>query len=177
MLTGAAHMLSKEAWYALLIGLVLGQILSIPFGLATGLLFPKVQQWVDARGKARVLAKSKRMRADYEEALYFVTNPHRMTHYFLNRGVELLRWCVLLFLAVGGLAYAPFKVDRGIWGTTSALIWAGGILFFIIAFSQQVNELHEIYYRVEFWGEYRQKVLQALPDLAACGKTRLEAMA
>jgi uncharacterized membrane protein YbaN (DUF454 family) len=40
-----------------------------------------------------------------------------------------------------------------------------GLLLSVIFFSQEVNRLHAIYYRVEFFGEYREKVLKALPDL------------
>jgi hypothetical protein len=43
------------------------------------------------------------------------------------------------------------------------------IVYMILVISQSVNELHEIYYRVEFWGEYKKKVALELPDVATSG--------
>jgi len=160
------HMLSKEMWYGVVIGAIAGAILSIPFQLATGLLFPSVQGWFDARLKARAFAKSKRMRKEYEEARYFVTYPDKMTHYFLNRGLEVLRLSVFLLVAFFGLNYVPSKPLPGIW---EVMPLGAAIVYMILVISQSVNELHEIYYRVEFWGEYKKKVALELPDVATSG--------
>jgi Ca2+/Na+ antiporter len=163
-------MISREMWYGIAIGTVLTAILSIPLQLATGLLFPSVQRWFDARMKARAFAKSKRMRKEYEEALYFVTYPHRMTHYFLNRSIEVLRLGIFLFIAMLSLIYGPFKTQPGVWSTITWLTAIGVYMFLILVISQSVNQLHEIYYRVEFWGEYKKKVLLELPDVENKGQ-------
>lgn len=159
-------MLSKEMWYGVVIGAIAGGILSIPLQLATGLLFPGVQRWFDARLKARAFEKSKRMRKEYEEALYFVTYPDKMTHYFLNRGLELLRLSVFLLMVFIALTYAPTKPLPGIWEVIPP---GAAMLYLVIVISQSVNRLHEIYYRVEFWGEYEKKVALELPDVDTSG--------
>jgi hypothetical protein len=155
-------MLSKEMWYGVVIGAIAGGILSIPLQLATGLLFPGVQRWFDARLKARAFEKSKRMRKEYEEALYFVTYPDRMTHYFLNRGLEVLRLGVFFLMVFIGFICVPTKPLPGIWEVIPCGVL---ILYVIIVINQSVNQLHEIYYRVEFWGEYKKKVALELPNV------------
>ena len=60
------RIVSKEAWYAAVIGAIFGGIISIPLQIGTGLLFPRVQRWFDARTKAKAFAKSKRMQKDFE---------------------------------------------------------------------------------------------------------------
>jgi hypothetical protein len=157
--------LSREAWYTLVIGLILGGILSIPLGLATGLMFPTVQRWIDVRMKARAFAKSKRMRKEYEEALYFHTYPHKMTHYFLNRGIELLRFGLILLIVMWSVIYGGFRTEPQTWNVFAWLAATGVSLFLVLMVSQAVNGLHDIYFRVEFWGEYKKKVVLELPDV------------
>jgi len=166
-----SHMLSKEAWYTLIIGAILGGIVSIPFTFAAGFLFPRVQQWFDAMAKCRAFAKSAKMRKEYEEAYYFVTYPHKMTHYFINRGLEVLRLSLFAILAAGWFAVTPMKTGPG---TPSLLTWIPpifGFAFILWVISQSVNELHEIYYRVEFWGEYKNKVALDLPEIVDHGES------
>jgi hypothetical protein len=159
-------MLSSKEWYVLVIGIILGQILGIPFQLGTGLLSPSVQRWVEARRKAHAFAKSKRTRKQYEEALYFVTNPHKMTHYFLNRNAEVLRLGIFLFIALLGMTYNPFKDMSTAWRAAAWFSVAACYLFLLQVISQTVNRLHQIYYRVEFWNEYKKEVALQLPDVA-----------
>jgi hypothetical protein len=161
------HVLSREAWYAALVGAILGGILSIPLQLGTGLLFPSVQRWFDARAKQRAFAKSAKTRKQYEEAYYFVTYPHKMTHYFLNRGLELFRLSILAIIGWGGFLWSPIKIAPGILGSVSWLIGFGGLFFLLVIIFQSVNDLHAIYYRVEFWGDYKKKVALELPDVVA----------
>lgn len=142
----------------------LGTLLSIPIGVGTGLAIAPVQRWLDSYGKYRSLGRTKRMRADYEEAHYFFTYPHRMTHYFLNRAIELLRWTMFVGLGFGGVMLMKPTPLTG-WTQYFQWLLPFGLLLSVVFFSQEVNRLHAIYYRVEFFGEYREKVLKALPDL------------
>jgi hypothetical protein len=153
-----------------MVGVILGGLLSIPLQIGTALLFPRVQRWLDDRGKTRAFKKSNEMRKQYEEAYYFFTYPHRMTQYFLNRGLELLRLSVFFVLTIAWFVLTPVPGTRGVWSMLSALIPSGVTLFLIFTISQSVNNLHEIYYRVEFWGEYKRKALVEMPELAEISK-------
>jgi hypothetical protein len=160
------RMISRETWYA--IGIT--GILTIPLNLATTFLFPRVQQWLDARSKARAFRKSNQMKKEYEEAYYFVLYPHRMTHYFLNRGIEIFRLGLFLLILTVLLIYGPpqptVKTQATTWlGLMEGISFAAVYMFLILVITQSVNKLHEIYYRVEFWGEYQKKVALDLPDI------------
>ena len=103
------------------------------------------------------------MRKEYEEALYFVTYPHKMTHYFLNRALEVIRLSLFLGLVIVGLNWTHPTTG---WGSLfGGITYVCALLFLIFEISGSVNRLHEIYYRVEFWGEYKKKVELALPDV------------
>ena len=162
-------MLSREAWVTLVIGLVAGGLLSIPIGLGTGLMFPSVQRWFDAKMKVRAFKKSSRTRKEYEEALYFVTYPHKMTHYFLNRGLELVRTALILLVLMGWAAVysggGGGSTQVGRWSFLAVLLAWFSNAFLIWVITQNVNRLHAIYLRVEFWGEYRKQVALELPDI------------
>lgn len=157
-------MVSRETWNGIVIGTVITIIVSIPVQLLTSLLFPGVQRWLDARSKARAFRKSDQMKKEYEQAYYFVLYPHRMTHYFLNRGLEIFRLAVflLIFVIVSPWLHSPTKWW---WGLLWTLSFGCVVFFIIIIITQTVNRLHEIYYRVEFWGEYQKKVALDLPDI------------
>jgi hypothetical protein len=155
-------MLSREAWYTLVIGVFLGALVSIPLQLATGLMFPSFQRWFEGKMKARAFKKSKRMRKEYEEALYFVTYPHKMTHYFLNRGVGFLQLLIFLVLGVLSLGHIPPTAWAPAWMGITTILLLFWMLFTII---QGINRLHAIYYRVEFWSEYKKEVERELPNI------------
>lgn len=151
--------ISRETWGLMVIAGFVGAALSVPFQLATGLMFPSVQRWFDARLKARAFAKSKRTRKEYDEARYFVMYPDKMTHYFLNRGLEVLRLSVFLLIVFIGMAYLPANT---LWNMIG---FGVPIIFLILTISQAVNQLHDIYLRVEFWDEYKKEVALELPDV------------
>jgi hypothetical protein len=156
--------LTRNELLYLIGGGILMRLFNLPFQLAGGLMLPSVQRWFEARLKKRAFAKSKRMRTQYEEALYFVTYPHRMTHYFLNRTVEIIR--LALFLGIFMLGIALMRPTTTGWvSVTQAIGFVCATFFLIWEISRSVNRLHDIYYRVEFWGEYRQKVLATIPDI------------
>ena len=156
--------MTRNELFYLIGGAILARLLNLPFQLSGGLMLPSVQRWFDARLKKRAFAKSKRMRKEYEEALYFVTYPHKMTQYFLNRALEIIRLSVFLGIFFVGITW--IRPTTGWVSTFEGITSACGLLFLIWEISGSVNRLHEIYYRVEFWGEYRKRVELELPDLA-----------
>jgi hypothetical protein len=159
----------RELVYGAAIGVILDRIVSG----GTGFLFPRVRRWGEERMKARAFKKSNRMRKEHEEAYYFLLYPHRMTHYSLNRGIELLRLGLfLLALIMFGLLYGSTPtlptatMPHAAWWGVATVITAMSIYAFLIyVITQSVNRLHDIYYRVEFWGEYQKKVAAELPDI------------
>jgi hypothetical protein len=78
----------------------------------------------------------------------------------------LLRFSVFLLMALIALNYVPKKPLPGLWEVIPS---GAAILYMVIVISQSVNQLHEIYYRVEFWGEYKKKVALELPDVDTNG--------
>jgi hypothetical protein len=149
--------LSSEFW--------MGILLSIPIGVGTGLSVAPIQRWLDSYGRHRSLSRTKRMRADYEEAHYFFTYHHRLTHYFLNRAIEILRQIMFVGIGFGyWMLVRPTPPLTG-WAHFSQWLITVGLVFSIVSLSQEVNRLHAIYYRAEFFGQYREKVLKVLPDL------------
>jgi hypothetical protein len=113
--------------------------------------------------KARAFAKSKRTRKEYEAARYFVTNPHKMTHYFLNRGIDLFLLAGLLLMTIFSTLYGP--VFTGVQQTIRIFLGFGVMLFLGFIILQAIQQLHSIYYRVEFWDEYKKQTLLDLPDV------------
>ena len=81
------------------------------------------------------------MRKQYKEALYFVTYPHKMTHYFLNRGVEILRLGIFSLISMLSFTYGHFKTTPGIWSTIGWLVAIASNVFLILVMSQAVNRL------------------------------------
>jgi hypothetical protein len=74
---------------------------------------------------------------------------------------------VLLVIGWGGFLWSPVKIAPGVLGTISWVIGFGGLVFLLFVISQAVNDLHAIYYRVEFWGDYKKKVALEIPDVVA----------
>jgi hypothetical protein len=66
----------------------IGALLSIPIGVGTSLLVPSIQRWLDARGNKKTLAETKRVRAEYEEVLYYQKNPIVFTQYLAQVAVK-----------------------------------------------------------------------------------------
>jgi hypothetical protein len=66
---------------------------------------------------------------------------------------------------VGWFASTPMKTGPGAASVFTWLFPVLGIVFLMFTISQSVNDLHAIYYRVEFWGEYKKKVALELPEI------------
>jgi hypothetical protein len=160
----------KQTWIILVIGAVLGAILSVPFQIVTGLMFPSIQRWTEARLKRLAFAKSRWMREDYLDARHYHDNPHLFTQLILYRMFALLVAIFMLVCCVILMVWVQFFHSSGkqigiseniVFNLITSLVpmscALGGIAMIWAATFIKVQST-----RVRFFEQYEQRVIEAL---------------
>lgn len=86
----------------------LGLALSVPIGIATSLVTPAIQRWIESKSKQRELTKTHRARAEYTSVMFYRRNPERFTQYLVHVAIK----ATLIGALVGALAGACFFVGQ-----------------------------------------------------------------
>jgi hypothetical protein len=76
------------------------------------------------------------------------------------------RLSLFLFFMLWAIPRDPIPTEHGIMRVSSWLFPFAGAMFLLFSISSAVNKLHDIYYRAEFWDEYKKKVEFELPGIA-----------
>jgi hypothetical protein len=65
----------------------LGLILSVPIGILTGLYTPKIQKWLESRGKEKAEIELRQAKEELEAIEKYVSNPHEFTQYLIKTAI------------------------------------------------------------------------------------------
>ena len=97
---------------------LLGAVLSVPIGIATGLAVTPLQRWFENRGKAKAVGETKRAEAEYKNVLFYRQHPDEFTQYLVQVAIR----TTLIGAAVGIFSGFFFTVGQFIEITTPRVL-------------------------------------------------------
>src|SRR3569833_2355765 len=73
-----------------------GILINIPISIVVGLCLPKLQRWIEDRGKSSHAKKLSRQKEEYEDAMHYALHPDR----FLGKMLHLVMYLVIYILMI-----------------------------------------------------------------------------
>ena len=85
----------------------IGLLVSIPIAIATNLVTPKIQRWLDRNNKRKALEKTKNLLAEFNEVEIYRNNPHEFTQYLIYVGIKI----TFIGSLVGIIVALPYMIS------------------------------------------------------------------